>query len=48
MDEAQEDYQQSLALDGSYKTAGIRLQRLVRTLGISPGPRQPGSEGNVG
>lgn len=48
LDEAQEAYQQSLALDGSNKTARKRLQRLERTLGISPGPRQPGSEGNVG
>lgn len=48
LDEAQEAYQQSLALDGSNKTARKRLQRLERTLGISPGPRQSGSEGNVG
>ncbi len=44
LDEAQETYQQVLALDGSNKTARKRLQRLERTIAISPGTNQAGSE----
>jgi tetratricopeptide (TPR) repeat protein len=40
-EEAQAAYQQVLAQDGSNKTARKRLQRLERTLGVSPGGKQP-------
>jgi Flp pilus assembly protein TadD len=49
LEEAKEAYTQVLTLDGSNKTARKRLQRLERTLGISPAPTPPtSSEGNVG
>jgi tetratricopeptide (TPR) repeat protein len=41
LEEAQAAYQQVLAQDGSNKTARKRLQRLERTLGVSPGGKQP-------
>lgn len=44
LEEAQEAYRQALALDQSNRTARKRLQRLERTLGVSPGPRRSSSE----
>jgi tetratricopeptide (TPR) repeat protein len=44
LDEAEEAYQQVLSLDGSNTTARKRLQRLQRTLAISPGSKPQGSE----
>ncbi len=44
LEEAQEVYRQALALDQSNKTARKRLQRLERTLRVSPGPQQPVAE----
>lgn len=48
LEEAQEAYQQVLALDASNKTARKRLQRLERTLGVSPGPKRQASQENAG
>ena len=47
LEEAQEAYQQVLALDASNKTARKRLQRLERTLGVSPGPKRETSQENA-
>jgi Flp pilus assembly protein TadD len=47
LDEAQVAYLQALSLDAGNKTARKRLQRLERTLEVSPGARLPGSDGNV-
>ena len=44
LEEAQEVYRQALALDQSNKTARKRLQRLERTLGVSPGPKRPAAQ----
>jgi tetratricopeptide (TPR) repeat protein len=44
LEEAQEVYRQALTLDQSNKTARKRLQRLERTLGVSPGPKRPSAE----
>jgi tetratricopeptide (TPR) repeat protein len=44
LEEAQEVYRQALTLDQSNKTARKRLERLERTLGVSPGPKRPSAE----
>lgn len=40
LDEAQQTYREVLALDGANRTARKRLQRLERTLQVSPAPKE--------